>query len=178
MAMFGHLVRYYLSAIRQVQPDTLAAIQAMANGPINYGPIPALGATNAAINAWAVRIRRLLMAGVPDTGVPADLATQVSRAVMHARHAHFNQGAFRAWSAAWVTACVRGAGIRLGIEAMIQGNHSGRDQLLLASTRHADYTLEAHQRRAGPNRMRGTFHAFSPAARSPEIGDIIVQDRQ
>jgi hypothetical protein len=42
----------------------------------------------------------------------------------------------------------------------------------------ADRFLEAHRRRAGPSRKDGTYHAFAPSARAPQIGDIIVQDRQ
>jgi hypothetical protein len=161
-----------------VQPDTLTTIHTTAIGPISYTPIPAQSASNAVINTWATRIAGLLLAGVTGAQVPADLATQVSQAVMHARHAHLNQGAFRAWSAAWVTTCVRVAGIQSGLEAMASGNPVGRDGLLLASTRHAEYAFEAFQRRMGPNRLDGTYHAFAPAERAPQIGDIIVQDRQ
>ncbi len=48
--------------------------------------------------------------------------------------------------------------------------------MLLATFRHSEYTREARIRRA--NRTLGTYHAFTPAERAPQIGDIIVQDRQ
>lgn len=177
VALFGRLVRYYLAAIQNVRPDTLVAMQATAiNSTTNYGSLPTAGTSTAQITAEVRRIRAVLLAGVPGATVPANLATHVGAALRHARQAHLNTGAWRAWSAVWMTACVRGTGIDLGIEAMIQGNHSGRDELIRATAAHWVYTLEAHQRETAGR--RGTYHAFDPTQRTPQVGDIIVQDRQ
>jgi hypothetical protein len=175
-AMFGRLVGYYLSAMAAILPDTLAAIQATALGAINYAP---LLATGAAIDTEAARIARLLVAGAP--GSTPGLQSRVEAGLKQAREAHTDTGDFSAWSAAFVTACVRGAAITLGLEAVIPPGrrHIGRDELLLASLGHAAYTAEARIRRAAftPRRL-GTYHAFLPGERAPQLGDIIVQDRR
>jgi len=175
-AMFGRLVGYYLSAMPAILPDSLAAIQATALGAINYAPLLAAGA---AIDAEAARIARLLLAGAP--GTTPGLQARVEEGLKQARQAHTDQGDFSAWSAAFVTACVRGAAITLGLEAVIPPGrtHVGRDELLLASLSHATYTAEARTRRAAfTPRRRGTYHAFQPGERAPQRGDIIVQDRR
>ncbi len=177
VALFGHLVRYYISTGSDIRPDTLTAILTNASR-VNYGVIPAAGANDAAINRWAATVAGLLLNGVPHANTPANLVTLVRNAAKHARQAHRDSGAYAAWSAAWVSACVRGAGMQLGLETMIQGNHWRKDALLLATGRHAEYTWEAHQRRFGPNQRDGTYHAFDPATRSPQVGDIIVQERR
>jgi hypothetical protein len=175
--MFGRLVGYYLSAMPAILPDTLAVIQAAALGAINYAPLLAAGA---AIDTEAARIARLLIAGAPGA-TASGLQGRVEEALKQAREAHTDQGAFSAWSAAFVTACVRGAAIALGLEAVIPPGrtHIGRNELLLASLSHAAYTAEARTRRAAvtPPR-RGTYHAFLPGDRAPQRGDIIVQDRR
>jgi hypothetical protein len=173
--MFGRLVGYYLSAMPAILPDSLSAIQATALGAINYAPFLATGA---AINQEAARIAGLLLAGAP--GVTPGLQTRVEEGLRQARQAHTDQGDFSAWSAAWVTACVRGAAITLGLEAVIGPGrqHVGRNELLLASLGHAAYTAEARNRRASTPSRLGTYHAFAPGDRAPQRGDIIVQDRR
>ena len=114
-AMFGRLVGYHLSAMAAVLPDTLTAIQATALGAISYAP---LLATGAAVNTEAARIARLLIAGAP--GATPGLQGRVESALTQAREAHTDSGQFAAWSAAFVTACVRGAAITLGLEAVIR----------------------------------------------------------
>lgn len=177
-AMFGDLVRYYLAVISGARPDTLTAMQAAAvAGTTSYGTL--FTTTDAAVvDAEAARVRAVLLAGAPGTTTPANLAAAVEDALKHARQANRDAGAFRAWSAVWVSHCVRGAAIGLGLEAMIQGNHSGRDELLRVSAAHRVYALTAHQRRVGSPRRDGTYHAFAPDAHPPRPGDIIVQDRQ
>jgi len=177
--MFGRLVGYYLGANGSILPDTLTAMQAAALGGIDYAPL--LAATNAtAIAAEATRIRGLLLAGVPG-GSAAGLATKVESAITQAREAHKHSGLYKAWSAAFVSTCVRGAGITQGLEGVIGPGrqHVGRDTLLLAALMHAAYTVQARARRAASTpRRRGTYHAFTPAERAPQLGDIIVQDRR
>lgn len=179
VALFGDLVRYYLAAISAIRPDTLTAIQAAAvAATTSYGSLPTAGSNAATVTSEAARVRGVLLTGAPGAGSPANLATLVEQALAHARQAHLDSGAHSAWSSVWVSHCVRKAAIDLGLEAMIQGNHSGRDELLRVSGAHRVYALEAHRRRVGPNRRDGTYHAFAPTSRAPAVGDIIVQDRQ
>lgn len=178
--MFGRLVGYYLAASRNILPDTLTSAQAAALGAINYGPLLAAGASAATITAEVTRIRGLLLAGAPGA-TATGLSTLVDNAIRHAREAHAHSGPFKAWSAAFVSACVRGAGITERLEAVIAPgrSHVGRDELLRPSLMHAAYTVEARVRRAATiPRRRGTYHAFTPAERAPRLGDIIVQDRR
>jgi len=178
--MFGRLVGYYLAAIRTILPDTLTAAQTAALGAVNYGPLLAAGASAATITAEVTAIRGLLLAGAPGaTG--ADLPGEIDSAIRRARQAHTNAGDFRAWSAAFVTACVRGAQIAQGLEAVIAPGRRrvGGDALLRAALTHAAYTVESRERRAASMpRHRGTYHAFRPDERAPQLGDIIVQDRR
>lgn len=178
--MFGRLIGYYLAAKGGILPDTLTAMQAAALGGVNYAPLLAAGASAATITAQVTTIGGLLLAGVPGAAL-AGLPGQVESAIRQAREANTNQGDFRAWSAAFVTACVRGAQIAQGLEAVIGADrrHAGRDELLLAALTHAAYTVEARRRRAATMpRRRGTHHAFRPAERAPQLGDIVVQDRR
>jgi hypothetical protein len=178
-AMFGRLVGYYLAAAGSLMPDTLTAAQGTAFGA-NYATLLAAGATAATITAEATRLAGVLLAGAPAGGAPA-VPDRVATAIRQAREAHANVGAFAAWSAAFVTACVRGAAIAQGLEAVIPPGrrHVGANELLLASLTHADYTIEARRRRAATlPRRRGTYHAFEPRERAPRPADIIVQDRR
>jgi hypothetical protein len=77
-----------------------------------------------------------------------------------------------------VVSVVRQAAVQLGIEAMSGSTHIGRDELLVGTSAHRVYVLEAYNRRFGANPRSGTYHAFRPNERTPQIGDIIVQDRQ
>jgi len=61
---------------------------------------------------------------------------------------------------------------------MVEGRHVGRGDLLRPSAAHRVYALEAHSRRHGPNRRRGTYHAYPPTDHTPDTGDIIIQDRK
>jgi hypothetical protein len=178
-AMFGRLVGYYLAAMGQIRPDTLTALQTAALAQ-NYATLLTAGATAAAIGTEATRLAGLLVAGTADA-TDAALARNVAEAIKQARHANTGRGAFRAWSAVFVVNAVRGAGITLGLEAAIESvrRHVGRDELLLSTFRHAEYTVEARRRKAATTpRRRGTYHAFTPRERPPQLADIIVQDRR
>jgi hypothetical protein len=178
-AMFGRLVGYYLAALGRLKPDTLTALQAAALGA-SYAALLAAAATPAVIAAEANRLAGLLIAGVPGE-TQAGLRDQVAAEIRHAREAHANLGSFKSWSAAFVVGCVRGAAIAQGLEGVIGTGrqHVGRDALLLASLRHAAYTVEARARRAAVTPpKRGTYHAYEPRDRAPQPGDIIVQDRR
>jgi len=178
--MFGRLVGYYLAAKSAVRPDNLTVIQTAALGSINYTALLASGASAATIATEAATIRDQLVGSVPGPTDPG-LKALVLSAITQAREAFANSGSASAWSAAFVTTCVRGATIAQGLEAVIAPNrrHVGRDELLLASLAHAAYAVEARERRAATSpRRRGTYHAFTPAERSPQVGDIIVMDRR
>jgi hypothetical protein len=169
--MFGRLVTYRLAAISNARPDTLTAMWATALGAINYGTL----ATGTSSLAERRRVRGLLTAGAPGTTTPANLDAQIESALQGAVDSHNDHPTRGPWSSVWVSRVVRGAGITLGIEAFSSGVHGGRDLLLRATARHAEYAREAHDRTVA--RRGGTYHAFDPATRAPQLGDIIVQDR-
>jgi hypothetical protein len=178
--MFGRLVGYYLGAKGSILPDTLTAMQAAAPGGIDFTALLAATGNAATIAAEATRIRGLLLAGAPGAS-DVGLTAKVESAITQARHANKNSGIYKAWSAAFTSSCVRGAGISQGLEGVIGPGrqHVGRDTLLFASLKHAEYTVQARFRRAATTpRRRGTYHAFTPAERAPQLGDIIVQDRR
>ena len=179
-ALFGRLAGYYLAAAGGILPDTLVALQSAAQGAINYGAFLAPTATAETIATEAIRIRVLLLTGAPGATLPG-LNALVESALKQARQASTHSGPYMAWSAAFVTTCVRGAGITEGLEGVIPPGrqHIGRNVLLQASLMHAAYTVEARARRAAvlPSR-RGTYHAFTPAERVLQVSDIIVQDRR
>jgi hypothetical protein len=182
VAMFGRLLGYYLAASSAgaILPDTLTSMLAAALGTINYAPLLAVAATPQTIASEAARIRGLLLAGAPGA-TASNLNTRVEEAIRQARQAHLNAGDFAAWSAAFVTGCVRGTSITQGLEAVIPPGrrHIGRNELLLASLTHAAYTIAARDRRAASNpRRRGTYHAFRPDERAPQLSDIVVMDRR
>jgi hypothetical protein len=177
--MFGRLIGYYLAANGRVKPDTLTAVQATALGA-TYTALLAATASAAAVAAETARLAGVLLAGSPDA-TDATVAGHVTNAITQAREANRGSGSASAWSAAFVSACVRGAAIAQGLEAVIAPGRTqvGRDELLLATLAHAEYTIEARRRRVATTpRRRGTYHAFEPRERVPQPADIIVQDRR
>lgn len=167
-AQFGRLVGYFLAANAAVLPDALTAIQARANAT-SFSTL--LGATGGAAATELARLKTALAGG---TGLESEIGT----AIAHAREAFNDSGSFSAWSAVFVSSVVRGAAITLGLEAALPPSrtHVGADQLLKAAVSHATYTLEARRRRAAG--IAGTYHAFTPAERAPQTGDIVVMDRR
>jgi hypothetical protein len=162
LAMFRNLVRYWLAENREVRPDVLVMLQnAIASGT---------SATT--LTAEVARLNGVLTATAASTTVPASL---VATALSRAQDSNLDTGAFSAWSAVWVSHCVRRAAITVGLEEFSGGVHHGRDGLLQPSFRHTDYVRVAHQRRAAG--QHSTYHAFDPALVTIEPGDIIVQDR-
>ena len=176
---FGHLVRYWLARQGAILPSTLTAAQANAVSlGANYGQLLDLGAVStAAVNAAKQTARADLLAGAP-SAAPANLDTLVETSLEMARFSRRDELPHGPWSAVFVVDCVRLVAIQLGLEAENANGHVGQDELLLAAQRHADYVVEAHRRRFGPNPRTGTYHAFRIGERKVGIGDIIVQDRQ
>jgi hypothetical protein len=136
-----------------------------------------ISASVAEIAAAAALVRSDLLVGAPDTGSPANLNTLIEQALTSARLSSIDADNYP-WSAVFVVSAIRDTAIQLGLETMSQGNHIGRDELLYATYAHREYALEAYRRGFGPNLRNGTYHAFEINKRSPQIGDIIVQDRQ
>lgn len=179
-AMFGRLLGYYMASNRGTASDTLTAMQSAALG-IDYGLFLAAIATSAAAATQATLIRNQVLTGAPGATAPG-LAARVESDLQHAREAHTGAGDFSAWSAAFISACVRGAAIAQGLETVIgtgaARQHLGADKLLQPTLSHATYTIEARLRRAATPPRLGTYHAFRPDERAPQRGDIIVQDRR
>jgi hypothetical protein len=175
-SQFGQLVFYCLARQSAIRPPTLTAAQALAiSGGVNYGLLLNVGATPAQVNTEVARVRTDLLTGAPSTGSPPNLNALVEQALRDARGSRLD--AF-AWSAVFVVSCVRRTAIQLGLEAEVAGSHVGQDELLLAHEAHRVYVVEAYHRRFGPNRKDGTYHAFRISESAPQVGDIIVQDRQ
>jgi hypothetical protein len=176
-SQFGHLIGYWLSRTGDVRPSALTALIAAATGgAVNYGPL-LVAATNAAtVTAEVARVRAELLAasGVAAAGVFANL----DQAIRDARESGIITPANTrtAWSAVFISAAVRRAAIGLGLEGESGTTHIGKNGLLLASSGHRLFVVEADRRtKAG---IDGTYHAFDVPARPVQVGDIIVQDRQ
>ena len=171
-SQFGFLVSYWLARFSQIPPATLTALQTNAiGGAINYGQL--LNNNPANLNAELARVTTDLQAGVPVAGVPGNINGLITDALTNARDSRQN---LTAWSAVFVSSCVRGAAIQQGLEGMTGSTLVGRDEILRVSRRHADYVVAAYQRRQSA--INGTYHAFAIDERSPQVGDIIIQDRQ
>jgi len=171
---FGQLVFYNLARQSDILPSTLTAMQAMAiSGGVNYGNLLPVGATNAQVNNAATTVRNALLAGAPNTNAPANLKNLVDQALLNARGSRFNTFS---WSAVFVVSCVRRTAIQLGLEAEVSGSHVGKDELLKAHEGHRIYVIEAFNRRK--NGTGGGYQAFRINERTPQAGDIIIQDRQ
>lgn len=175
---FGLLVKYWLASKSRIRPTTLTAAQTKAvSSATNYGQLLNKNATEAEISAEAATVRATLLTGAPDTVSPADLRTLVEQSLISSRFSRLDDDNRGRWSAAFVVAVVRNAAIQLGLEVMSGSTHIGRDGLLVGTAAHRVYVLEAYNRRFGTNRRSGTYHAFRPNERTPQIGDIIIQDR-
>lgn len=181
---FKFLLTYYLSAESKINPTHLEALIANAISPtISYNNLltPQLDAINdnqPAIHAnLSNPIRNIatnLLAGVllntdPKYQVIFNL---VINAIRLARKARLDQDA---WSAVFVVSMIRRSAIELKLEAMNGILHEGMDRLLKGGVGHRHYTYEAYQR--GIGRTMGTYNAFQINTRTPQVGDIIIQDR-
>ena len=177
-SQFGLLVKYWLASKSRIRPTTLTAAQTKAVSPdTSYGKLLKKDATDAEISAEAATVRATLLTGAPDTVSPVDLRTLVEQSLISSRFSRFDDENRGRWSAAFVVAVVRNAAIQLGLEVMSGSTHIGRDGLLVGTSAHRVYVREAYNRRFGTNRRSGTYHAFRPEERIPQIGDIIIQDR-
>ena len=110
--------------------------------------------------------------------IPPNLTNLVASAIVSANASLRDLDQTGPWSAVFVTSVIRNAAIHLGLEGVAGGTHTTIDEILTASSAHAVYTLAAYQNRFGTNPRRGTYQAFRPDERTPQVGDIIIQDRQ
>jgi hypothetical protein len=172
-SVFPRLVCYYLSVISTARPDTLTALwsRAMAS-TTRYTDLLAAAEGSGAERTAAAALRARLLSGAPGTATPADLNSKVESSLFLAHKANLDHDA---WSAVWVSFCVRSAAIGAGVERMSGSRHFGRDVLLQVNAAHRVYTATAAARAAAGT--TDTYQAFDPAVRAPQVGDIIVQDR-
>jgi hypothetical protein len=176
-SQFGNLVGYWLSRFSVIRPTTLQMLQVNAVNPAtNYGQLLNNNASNATINTELARVTAELLVAVADAGHPANLNSLIADALRNARISRVDHPTRAFWSSVFVSSCIRGTAIQLGLEAMSDGTHVGRDGLFRPTRRHAEYVLEAFNRRR--NSRNGTYHAFAVDERTPQIGDVIIQDRQ
>ena len=172
---FRHLVRYWLGRMSDIPPSTLPFVQAKAfDFTMNYGHLLDPLASDADVETWVALARDAHLAGAPGGGHPVDLPALVAAAL---RGAHWSITGAAPWSAVFVVACVRGAAIALGLERDRDGRHLGHDALLVPHEGHRVYVRAAHEHRLGPEPRDGTYHAFRPAERPVQVGDIVVVDR-
>jgi hypothetical protein len=121
------------------------------------------------------KTRKALLANAAGTD-PQNIDVLVEEAL---RLAHRSRADVEAWSAVFVASCVRAAAIDRKLEVMdTSGAHVGKDGLLKASQKHAEYVVEARERKGKGD--GGTYHAFEPhdPVAVVEIGDIICTDRR
>ena len=118
------------------------------------------------------KVRKALLAKAAGTDTQ-NIDDIVDQALMAA---HRSRADAEAWSAVFVVSCVRAAAIGRKLETMdTSGAHVGKDGLLKASRKHAEYVVEARKReRKGAG---GTYHAFEPRDPVVQVGDIICTDR-
>lgn len=177
-AIFGRLVAFWLSINATIPSDVLGALVAAATDAArNYGQILTDPVATATLNTEIARVQGELVAAVTQGTPPANLGTLIDTAIRRARLSRLDDPNFAFWSAVFVATSVRRAAIAATVERVDGGIHSGANDLLVASISHLGFTKAAYERRFGPGQMRGTYHAFRPDEREPQIGDIIVQDR-
>jgi hypothetical protein len=178
-SQFGLLVKYWLASKSRIRPTTLTAAQTNAvSSATNYGQLLNDNATNDEVFAEAATVRGILLMGAPDTASPPELDTLIEQSLITSRFSRLDDDNRGRWSAAFVVSVVRNAAIQLGIEAMSGSTHVGINELLIGTSAHRVYVLEAYNRRFGTNPRSGTYHAFRPDERTPQLGDIIIQDRR
>ena len=178
-SQFGVLVKYWLASASSIRPTTLNAVQTKAlSSDTDYGELLNDNATNMAVGEESEFLSETLLMDAPDTASPANLRDLVKHSLTNARFSRLDAESKGRWSAAFVLNVIRKAAIKLGLEAMRGSAHVGRDLLLVGTSAHRVYVLEAYNRRFGTNRSNGTYHAFRPNERRPQIGDIVIQDRR
>jgi len=123
---FGNLVVYSLSRFSAIPPETLQGLHVNAIDPgTAYGHLTSAAATATQVSAAVTAARTALLASVPVADAPANLNTIIDDSLREARQYSLDN---TAWSAAFISYCVRNAAIELGIEAMSSSSHIGSFQ--------------------------------------------------
>lgn len=178
-SQFPFLLVYRLSVVSSIPTQLFQDISANALSA-NYSTLLALPAGNSRRRDQAVaQTRNTLLSGLALTSAPANLNTLVENAIVNALDSYHNDDNNGAWSAAFISFCVRSAAIRQGVESSQNGIYNGENELLVVSNRHTEFLVAAYLRRLGNSSQRrsGTYHAFPANTTSIDVGDIIVQDR-
>lgn len=90
--------------------------------------------------------------------------------------AHQSRADIEAWSAVFVSSCIRSAALALKLEVVnARGIHNGANRLFKASQRHWEYTLDARDRKK--RSIAGAYHALEPRDRAVRPADIVITDR-
>ncbi|MFZ5893590.1 MAG: DUF2272 domain-containing protein [Myxococcota bacterium] len=121
------------------------------------------------LKATAKRDVRIELVSAPTTDTQ-NIDSDVEQAITTA---HTSSADIFAWSAIFVSACVRTAAIQLKLEAKVSGAHEGKNAILLMTQRHADYVIAARDAAT----TSGGYRAFTPTSRKVQRADIIVTDR-
>jgi hypothetical protein len=175
--MFGRLVVLWISANALIPPDVLTILQANAVDPArNYAPILPAVVPAATLNTEIRRLQGEILDTVPQPTTPPNLDVLVGTAIRNARLSRLDDPNLAFWSAVMVCTCVRRAAFAASIEYVEGGRHINQNEPLQLGINHLSFTREAFRRRRA--QARGTYHAFTVAEREPQVGDIIVQDRQ
>lgn len=162
--LFWLLVAYYLSADDGISGDQVKVLHANARAQSFTALLAPALTKKADIESEARRLQGELVKGL--SSPTKALKESVETAITTARAAHFDGDP---WSAAFVSAVVRGA-------AIVHGLETTPTDLLRVSTKHIRYVQEAWNRwKAG---QLGTYHAFKPGTRDVSVGDIVVLDRR
>jgi len=165
VSLFWLLVAYFVSADSRITGDQVKVIHANAKALSFASLVTLTGA--AAIQSEVQRLRGLLLSGIASP--TNDLKDRVDEAIKSARESHFDTKS-GPWSAAFVSAVVRGAAIVHGVE-------TDSTKPLAVSVKHIAYVKKALEF-ATPPGVPGTYHAFAPGALNVSLGDIIVLDRR
>jgi len=165
VSLFWRLVAYFVAADSGISGDLVKVIHVNASA-VSFASLVALTAA-ADIKAEVKRLRGLLLNGIASP--TDDLKDRVDDAIKGARESHFDTKS-GPWSAAFVSAVVRGTAIVHGVE-------TDPTKPLAVSVKHIAYVKKALER-ATPPGVPGTYHAFAPGARDVSVGDIIVLDRR
>lgn len=178
-SQFPFLLVYRLSVFSSIPTHLFQGISANAL-TANYSALLALPVGNTTARRQEVaRTRGTLLNRLILTNAPANLNALVESAIVNALDSHHDDDINGAWSAAFISSCVRSAAIGHGIESSQNGIYSGQNELLVASNRHSEFLEAAYLRRLGNSSQRrsATYHAFRADITTIEVGDIIVQDR-
>jgi hypothetical protein len=179
-SQFGHLARYWLGRQDTLRSPTVTHVQARALDPaVDYGVLLQTH-LQPTTDTQAGTVAADLLASAPTVGAPPDAAERASlvkEALLNTFRTREDIPAPRQWSSAFISSCIRGVAITLGLEVESGGSHVGQNVLLKAHEGHRMYVKEAYRRRMSTPPVTETYQAFAPHEHPVEVGDILVGDR-